>query len=188
MDSSVSQSHKETRSPATSPQNTDEPELIPVPEYQFPHHKLRRGSLKEGKTPLALVACGSFSVCFLTGLMFPVYTRPLLTRPVASYFLAFAHVSGVVDIVMNSRHKADTIQFSRFEMASDFMRFDTEYVTFAFLIDLTDAPEQRHRVLLYAIAQETRSANLGLDSFEVIGGWLSPVSVSQERSPIGLVR
>jgi nicotinamide mononucleotide adenylyltransferase len=70
--------------PETSPR-PDQPELKTVPEYRFPTHKLRRSSLKEGKTPLALVACGSFS---------PV---------------TFLHLR-------------------MFEMAYDFVRFNTEYV------------------------------------------------------------
>lgn len=34
------------------------------PPYTFPSHKLKRRQLEPGKTPLVLVACGSFSRMF----------------------------------------------------------------------------------------------------------------------------
>lgn len=82
--SSTNQSDGAGSRQETSPR-PDQPELKTVPEYRFPTNKLRRGPLKEGKTPLALVACGSFS---------PV---------------TFLHLR-------------------MFEMAYDFVRFNTEYV------------------------------------------------------------
>jgi nicotinamide mononucleotide adenylyltransferase len=79
------QQQPESVSSASAGSSTPRPELIPVPEYTFPTHKVKRGPVKKGKTPLALVACGSFS---------PV---------------TFLHLR-------------------MFEMASDFVRFNTEYV------------------------------------------------------------
>jgi hypothetical protein len=50
-------------------------------EYQFPHEKLRRTPVAEGKTPLVLVACGSFSVRLYPS-AFNLACRALsLTRP-----------------------------------------------------------------------------------------------------------
>ncbi|KAK1772933.1 putative nicotinamide mononucleotide adenylyltransferase [Phialemonium atrogriseum] len=39
----------------------EEAELIPQEDYRFPYHKLKRTLVDESKTPLVLVACGSFS-------------------------------------------------------------------------------------------------------------------------------
>lgn len=44
-------------------QSHDKPDSRPQDDYRFPHHKLKRTPVQEGKTPLVLVACGSFSVC-----------------------------------------------------------------------------------------------------------------------------
>ncbi|KAB5566496.1 putative nicotinamide mononucleotide adenylyltransferase [Coniochaeta sp. 2T2.1] len=129
MASTIDNSQPEARSPGTSPQRPQEPELIPVPEYQFPTHKLHRGPIKEGKTPLALVACGSFS---------PV---------------TFLHLR-------------------MFEMASDFVRFNTEFeVIGGWLSPVSDAYKKvglaagHHRVTMCAAAVE-HSSWLMVDPFE----------------------
>ncbi|KAK1767694.1 putative nicotinamide mononucleotide adenylyltransferase [Phialemonium atrogriseum] len=62
----------------------EEAELIPQEDYRFPYHKLKRTLVDESKTPLVLVACGSFS-------------------PVTYLHLRM------------------------FEMASDFVRFNTDF-------------------------------------------------------------
>ncbi|KAJ9162363.1 Nicotinamide-nucleotide adenylyltransferase [Coniochaeta hoffmannii] len=127
MDSSASQ--PETRSPGNSPQPPQQPELIPVPEYQFPTDKIHRGHIKEGKTPLALIACGSFS---------PV---------------TFLHLR-------------------MFEMASDFVRFNTDFeVIGGWLSPVSDAYKKvglaagHHRVTMCRAAVE-HSSWLMVDSFE----------------------
>lgn len=126
----MDQPQTETRSPGTSPlRSQQQPELIPVPGYEFPTHKLYRGPLKEGKTPLALVACGSFS---------PV---------------TFLHLR-------------------MFEMASDFVRFNTDFqVIGGWLSPVSDAYKKvglaagHHRVNMCAVAVE-HSSWLMVDPFE----------------------
>lgn len=61
----------ESQAPIGSPPTTaghpptptaEQPGLMPQDDYQFPSHKLKRAPVQEGKVPLILVACGSFSV------------------------------------------------------------------------------------------------------------------------------
>lgn len=117
--------------PATPGQQqaTQEPELTPQDDYQFPHHKLKRTPVQEGKTPLVLVACGSFS-------------------PVTYLHLRM------------------------FEMASDFVRFNTDFeVCGGYLSPVSDAYKKvglaagQHRVNMCAAAIE-QSPWLMVDPYE----------------------
>jgi nicotinamide mononucleotide adenylyltransferase len=123
------QQQPESVSSSSAGSSTPRPELIPVPGYTFPTHKVKRGPVKKGKTPLALVACGSFS---------PV---------------TFLHLR-------------------MFEMASDFVRFNTDFeVIGGWLSPVSDAYKKvglaagHHRVTMCAAAVE-HSSWLMVDPFE----------------------
>jgi nicotinamide mononucleotide adenylyltransferase len=76
--------------------------------YVFPTQKLKRRQTEPGKTPLVLVACGSFSR------EFPSISCPALDVP--------RHPS------LTPTPPAITFLHLRmFEMASDFVRFNTEF-------------------------------------------------------------
>lgn len=123
------QQQPESVSSSSAGTSSPRPELIPVPEYTFPTHKVKRGPVTPGKTPLALVACGSFS---------PV---------------TFLHLR-------------------MFEMASDFVRFNTDFeVIGGWLSPVSDAYKKvglaagHHRVNMCAAAVE-HSSWLMVDAFE----------------------
>ncbi|KAK4643618.1 Nicotinamide/nicotinic acid mononucleotide adenylyltransferase 1 [Podospora bellae-mahoneyi] len=104
---------------------------VPTEAYTFPVDKLRRRQTRPGKTPLILVACGSFSP------------------------ITFLHMR-------------------MFEMASDFVRFNTDFeVCAGYLSPVSDAYKKaglapgRHRVEMCSRAIES-SPWLMVDPFETV--------------------
>ncbi|KAL1877321.1 hypothetical protein VTK73DRAFT_8774 [Phialemonium thermophilum] len=96
---------------------TQKPDFILQEGYRFPYHKLKRTPVQEGKTPLVLVACGSFS-------------------PVTYLHLRM------------------------FEMASDYVRFNTDDA-----YKKAGLAPDYHRVNMCAVAVE-QSSWLMVDPFE----------------------
>ncbi|KAK0641049.1 hypothetical protein B0T16DRAFT_334567 [Cercophora newfieldiana] len=114
-----------------SPSATPEPGVTTLAPYSFPHHKLKRRQTQAGKTPLVLVACGSFSP------------------------ITFLHLR-------------------MFEMASDFVRFNTNFeVCAGYLSPVSDAYKKvglaagHHRVNMCSRAVE-QSTWLMVDPFETV--------------------
>jgi nicotinamide mononucleotide adenylyltransferase len=114
-----------------SSSTTPEPGTTTLAPYSFPHHKLKRRQTQEGKTPLVLVACGSFSP------------------------ITFLHLR-------------------MFEMASDFVRFNTNFeVCAGYLSPVSDAYKKvglaagHHRVNMCSRAVE-QSTWLMVDPFETV--------------------
>ncbi|KAK4111434.1 Nucleotidylyl transferase [Canariomyces notabilis] len=124
----------ETASPATNGPATpsDQPASSgPNAPYRFPTDKLKRRQTQPGKTPLVLVACGSFSP------------------------ITFLHLR-------------------MFEMASDFVRFNTDFeVCAGYLSPVSDAYKKvglapsHHRVNMCSRAVE-HSTWLMVDPFETV--------------------
>ncbi|KAK4166683.1 Nicotinamide/nicotinic acid mononucleotide adenylyltransferase 1 [Cladorrhinum sp. PSN259] len=117
--------------PSTSPRGTPVAVSGPPPTYRFPHDKLKRRQTQPGKTPLVLVACGSFSP------------------------ITFLHLR-------------------MFEMASDFVRFNTDFeVCAGYLSPVSDAYKKvglapgHHRVDMCSRAIEP-SPWLMVDPFETV--------------------
>ncbi|KAK3998318.1 Nicotinamide/nicotinic acid mononucleotide adenylyltransferase 1 [Cladorrhinum sp. PSN332] len=117
--------------PSTSPRGTPVAASGPPPTYRFPHGKLKRRQTQPGKTPLVLVACGSFSP------------------------ITFLHLR-------------------MFEMASDFVRFNTDFeVCAGYLSPVSDAYKKvglaagHHRVDMCSRAIE-QSPWLMVDPFETV--------------------
>ncbi|KAL2019204.1 hypothetical protein VTK56DRAFT_10004 [Thermocarpiscus australiensis] len=103
----------------------------PQAAYRFPHHKLKRRQTQPGRTPLVLVACGSFSPITL-------------------------------------------LHLRMFEMASDFVRFNTDFeVCAGYLSPVSDAYKKvglapgHHRVNMCSLAVE-HSSWLMVDPFETV--------------------
>ncbi|KAM7199632.1 hypothetical protein V8F33_004284 [Rhypophila sp. PSN 637] len=118
-----------TRSPASAP--TPPTQASTLAPYSFPHDKLKRRQTQEGKTPLVLVACGSFSP------------------------ITFLHLR-------------------MFEMASDFVRFNTDFeVCAGYLSPVSDAYKKaglaagQDRVNMCSSAVE-QSPWLMVDPFETL--------------------
>ncbi|KAK3331995.1 hypothetical protein B0T22DRAFT_289148 [Podospora appendiculata] len=122
---------------AASPSSpTSDPEHVPstaatLAPYSFPRQKLKQRQTQEGKTPLVLVACGSFSP------------------------ITFLHLR-------------------MFEMASDFVRFNTDFeVCAGYLSPVSDAYKKaglapgNHRVEMCSRAVD-QSPWLMVDPFETV--------------------
>ncbi|KAJ9155354.1 Nicotinamide-nucleotide adenylyltransferase [Pleurostoma richardsiae] len=105
---------------------------VSLDPYQFPADRLRRRQAQEGKTPLVLVACGSFSP------------------------ITYLHLR-------------------MFEMASDFIRFNTEFELMGgYLSPVSDAYKKtglapaHHRIQMCTLAAQDTSTWLACDPWEAI--------------------
>ncbi|KAJ2895845.1 putative nicotinamide mononucleotide adenylyl transferase protein [Zalerion maritima] len=133
------QSQSQTPQPATDVKPTTAEGTITT-QYSFPSHRLRRRQHQCDKTPLVLVACGSFSP------------------------ITYLHLR-------------------MFEMASDYVRFSTEYeVVGGYLSPVSDAYKKAglapadHRVTMCGLAAEETSEWLMVDPWEATQAQYMPTA------------